>query len=102
MNPLLVDQNYLSLLASIGVVGGFIRITWRDLRFLVTHDRDIILLVLLVTSSQSWHLIPDMLYEACVLGFIVTGFKYLFGKKLGAGDCLLYPLCGFTIGLDSL
>ncbi len=106
MNPLLIDQNILSLLFSVGVVGGFIRISWRDLRFLVTHDRDIILtlilFVLLVASSRSWHLIPDMLYGAFALGCIVWGFKYLFGKKLGTGDCLVYPLCGFTIGLDSL
>lgn len=53
------------LLVSAGCVGGFIRIAWRDLRFLIPHDDELILtlslLILLVVTAQTWHLLADML-----------------------------------------
>lgn len=106
MNPLLLDHNILTLLVSLGVVGGFLRIVLLDLRYLVTHDRDIVLtlmlLVLLVASSRSWNLLPDMLLGAGFLGCMVLGIKVWFGRKFGSGDCLVYPICGFAVGMESM
>ncbi len=106
MNPLLLDHTVLTLLVSAGCVGGLIRIAWRDLRFLMTHDGELLLtlglLILLVATAQAWHLLADMLIGAGLMGGIVLGIRIGFGKKFGSGDCLVYPLCGFAIGMDAL
>ena len=36
------------------------------------------------------------------MGGTVLGIRIGFGKKFGSGDCLVYPLCGFAVGVDAL
>ena len=106
MNPLLLDQNILTLLASLGLVAGFGKIILLDARYLVTSDVDIALtfsmLVLLVGLTQSWYLVPDMLAGAGCIGIIVLFIRWWHGRKFGAGDCLVYPLCGLAVGFSSM
>lgn len=106
MNPLLVEHNILTLLTTLGLVGGFIRIMVLDMRLLVTSDLDIALtlglLLLLVVFSRSWQLVPDMLGGTACIGMIVLGIKLWYGRRFGSGDCLVYPLCGFATGFSAM
>ncbi|MYG42067.1 MAG: hypothetical protein F4203_02820 [Rhodobacteraceae bacterium] len=79
MNSLLVEHNILTLLATLGLMGGFTRIMVLDMRLLVTSDIDIALtrglLLLLVAFSRSWQLVSDMLTRTACIGMIVLGIK---------------------------
>lgn len=106
MNPLLVEHDITTFCLALGVMGGFIRIMFLDLRRLVTNDFDIALtlgfLILLVATSGSWDLFSDMLAGAACMGVIVLGIKWWYGRRFGSGDCLVYPLCGFATGFSSM
>ena len=106
LNPLLVDPAPLPLLLAVLLVAAFLKILILDLRHLVTSDRDIVLtlafLLLLVGVTKSWDVIPDMVDGGGLIGAVVLGIRFWFGRKFGSGDCLVYPLCGLATGYSAM
>ena len=96
----------MNLLLALLLVAGFLKILVLDLRQLVTNDLDIALttclLLLLVVVSRSWDKFPDMVGGGVLIGAVVLGIRFWFGRKFGSGDCLVYPLCGLATGYSAM
>ena len=102
MNPFHLDPSPSVLLALMIMMCGFLITIYLDMRYYFTHDGVLLLTIaglamVLFLGREGINLV-DVFLGVLNLGMVMIVSRYLFGRKIGTGDCLLYPICGLAVG----